>query len=119
MRGGAEYYVDTSGAAFDRSRAERQRLPVDDDWQPPFGGKGRPERGMAQLGSLGGGNHFIELQRCAETGTLFVQAHTGSRGLGHGLATNYFEMAKAAQPERSPTSISAISRRSRRIIAGT
>ena len=100
VRGGAEYYVDKYGAAFDRSRAERQRLPVDDAWQPPFGGKGRPERGMAQLGSLGGGNHFIELQRCAETGTLFVQAHTGSRGWGHGLATNYFEMAKVAQPER-------------------
>jgi tRNA-splicing ligase RtcB (3'-phosphate/5'-hydroxy nucleic acid ligase) len=99
VRGGAEYYVDKYGAAFDRSRAERQRLPVDDDWQPPFGGKGRPERGMAQLGSLGGGNHFIELQRCEETGTLFVQAHTGSRGWGHGLATNYFEMAKAAKPE--------------------
>ena len=55
VRGGAEYYVDTYGAAFDRSRAERQRLPVDDAWQPPFGGKGKPERGMAQLGSLGGG----------------------------------------------------------------
>jgi tRNA-splicing ligase RtcB (3'-phosphate/5'-hydroxy nucleic acid ligase) len=98
MRGGAEYYVEKYGATFDRSRAERHRLPVDDDWQPPLGGKGRPERGMDQLGSLGGGNHFIELQRCEETGTLFVQAHTGSRGWGHGLATNYFEMAKAEKP---------------------
>lgn len=51
-----------------------------------------------QLGSLGGGNHFIELQRCEETGTLFVQVHTGSRGFGHGLATNYFEMAKDERP---------------------
>jgi tRNA-splicing ligase RtcB (3'-phosphate/5'-hydroxy nucleic acid ligase) len=98
MRGGAEYYVEKYGATFDRSRAERHRLPVDDDWQPPLGGKGRPERGMDQLGSLGGGNHFIELQRCEETGTLFVQAHTGSRGWGHGLATNYFEMAKTEKP---------------------
>lgn len=61
----------------------------------PWGGKGSPERGLEQLGSLGGGNHFIELQRCEETKTLFVQVHTGSRGFGHGLATNYFEMAKA------------------------
>jgi tRNA-splicing ligase RtcB len=98
IRGGAEYYVEKYGATFDRSRAERHRLPVDDDWQPPLGGKGKPERGMEQLGSLGGGNHFIELQRCEETGTLFVQAHTGSRGWGHGLATNYFEMAKAEKP---------------------
>jgi tRNA-splicing ligase RtcB len=50
------------------------------------------------LGSLGGGNHFIELQRAEETGTLFVQVHTGSRGFGHGLATNYFELAREERP---------------------
>ena len=56
VRGGAEYYVAKYGTSFDRSRAERHRLPVDDRWRPPLGGKGRPERGMSQLGSLGGGN---------------------------------------------------------------
>lgn len=100
VRGGAEYYVEKYGARFDRSRAERHRIPVDDDWQIPFGGKGRPERGMNQLGSLGGGNHFIELQRAEETGTLFLQVHTGSRGFGHGLATNYFELAREERPEQ-------------------
>jgi tRNA-splicing ligase RtcB (3'-phosphate/5'-hydroxy nucleic acid ligase) len=99
VRGGAEYYVEKYGATFDRSQAERHRLPVDDDWDPPWGGKGRPERGKSQLGSLGSGNHFIELQRCEQTDTLFLQAHTGSRGFGHGLATNYFEMARAEKPD--------------------
>jgi tRNA-splicing ligase RtcB len=99
VRGGAEYYVEKYGATFDRSRAERHRIPVDDDWDIPQGGKGRPERGMDQLGSLGGGNHFIELQRSEMSGTLFVQVHTGSRGFGHGLATNYFEMAREERPE--------------------
>src|ERR671929_2172956 len=99
VRGGAEYYVEKYGAAFDRSHAERHRIPVDDDWQIPYGGKGRPERGRDQLGSLGGGNHFIELQRSSQTGTLFVQVHTGSRGFGHGLATNYFELAREEHPE--------------------
>jgi tRNA-splicing ligase RtcB len=94
VRGGAEYYVDKYGATFDRSRAERHRIPVEDSWQIPWGGEGRPERGLGQLGSLGGGNHFIELQREEESSTLFVQVHTGSRGFGHGLATNYFAMAK-------------------------
>jgi tRNA-splicing ligase RtcB len=97
--GGAEYYVEKYGTSFDRSRAERHRLPVGDDWRIPWGGKGQPERGMKQMGSLGGGNHFIELQKSEETGTLFVQAHTGSRGWGHGLATNYFELAKAERPD--------------------
>lgn len=99
VRGGAEYYVEKYGASFDRSRAERHRIPVDDDWSIPLGGKGRPERGMDQLGSLGGGNHFIELQRSEMTQTLFLQVHTGSRGFGHGLATNYFEMARAERPD--------------------
>jgi tRNA-splicing ligase RtcB len=98
VRGGAEHYVEKYGATFDRSRAERHRIPVEDSWQIPKGGKGKPERGMDQLGSLGGGNHFIELQRSETTGTLFVQVHTGSRGFGHGLATNYFEMAREARP---------------------
>jgi tRNA-splicing ligase RtcB len=99
VRGGAEYYVEKYGATFDRSHAERHRIPVEDSWQIPWGGKGRPERGLEQVGSLGGGNHFIELQRSEQTGTLFVQVHTGSRGFGHGLATNYFELAREEHPE--------------------
>jgi tRNA-splicing ligase RtcB len=101
IRGGAEYYCAKYGSSVDRSYAERNRLPVDDDWQPFYGGKGKPERGMSQLGSLGGGNHFMELQRCMETDTLFLQMHTGSRGFGHGLATNYFELAKQEHPEQT------------------
>ena len=100
IRGGAEYYVSKYGATFDRSHAERHRIPVDDSWTVPFGGRGRPERGMDQLGSLGGGNHFIELQRSESTGTLFVQVHTGSRGFGHGLATNFFDIAHEERPDK-------------------
>jgi tRNA-splicing ligase RtcB len=99
MRGGAEYYVKKYGAQFDRSRAERHRMPVEDQWEIPWGGRGRPERGRSQLGSLGGGNHFIELQKCSETNTLVVQVHTGSRGFGHGLATNFFDLAREERPE--------------------
>lgn len=98
VRGGAEHYVAKYGAAFDRSHAERHRIPVDDGWDVPWGGPGNPERGCGQVGTLGAGNHFIELQRCEETGTLFVQLHTGSRGFGHGLATNYFARAQAEHP---------------------
>jgi len=96
VRGGADYYTAHYGRRIDRSRAERDCLPVADSWQLP---SGRPDRGMAQLGSLGGGNHFIELQRSEQTQTLFVQIHTGSRGFGHGLAEHYFHVAKAEQPQ--------------------
>lgn len=98
IRGGAAYYARHYGERVDRTRAERDRLPVDDSWQPPWGGPGRPERGVPQLGTLGGGNHFIELQGNVNTGTLYVQMHSGSRGFGHGLATNYFHLAKAENP---------------------
>jgi tRNA-splicing ligase RtcB len=100
VRGGAAYYIEKFGAAVDRSRAERDRLPVDENWRIPWGGRGRPERGISQIGSLGGGNHFIELQRSIRDGTLFVQVHTGSRGFGHGLATNYFDLARAEKPDK-------------------
>jgi tRNA-splicing ligase RtcB len=98
IRGGAGYYVQRYGAKIDRARSERDAIPVDDRWQPPWGGPGRPERGIPQLGTLGGGNHFIELQGNVGTDTLYVQMHSGSRGFGHGLATNYFHLARSENP---------------------
>jgi tRNA-splicing ligase RtcB len=97
VRGGAEHYGDRYGASFDRGNAERHRIPVDDDWQIPWGGKGKPERGVTQVGSLGGGNHFMELQADQED-HLWLMVHTGSRGFGHGLTTNYFQLAKQDNP---------------------
>lgn len=50
-----------------------------------------------QLGTLGGGNHFIELQRPAwrtEDNELWVMLHTGSRNLGLKVANHYHEKAK-------------------------
>jgi tRNA-splicing ligase RtcB len=84
VRGGAE------AAGSPRGRAERDRIPVDDAWDIPR--DSRAWRGQNQLGSLGGGNHFIELQHDGER--LWVMYHTGSRGFGHGLATHYFEKAR-------------------------
>ncbi|MFO0640517.1 MAG: RtcB family protein [Polyangiaceae bacterium] len=99
VRGGAEHYIDKHRPDVSHTRAERQRVPVRDTWDVPWGGKGSPERGLDQLGTLGGGNHFIELQRGEPSGHLFVQVHTGSRGFGHGLATNYFELAREENPD--------------------
>lgn len=46
-----------------------------------------------QLGTLGGGNHFIEL--CTdEHGTLWVTLHSGSRGVGNKIGNHYIELAK-------------------------
>jgi len=48
---------------------------------------------LKQLGTLGGGNHFIELQRDTE-GWLWVMIHSGSRNLGLKVGEYYNEKAK-------------------------
>jgi tRNA-splicing ligase RtcB len=46
-----------------------------------------------QLGSLGGGNHFIEL--CQDTdGAVWIMLHSGSRGVGNQLARIHIDKAK-------------------------
>jgi tRNA-splicing ligase RtcB len=67
------------------------------------------ERGKRQLGSLGSGNHFLEVQtvetvydpRAAEAlglheGGVTVMIHTGSRGLGHQVCTDYLDVTGKA-----------------------
>jgi tRNA-splicing ligase RtcB len=51
-------------------------------------------KAMAQLGTLGGGNHFIEL--CEDTqGNAWVMLHSGSRNIGKSLAEIHIANAKA------------------------
>lgn len=67
------------------------------------------ERGRNQLGTLGSGNHFAEIQYVEEifdevTAKVFglsqnqivVLIHTGSRGLGHQVCTDYLEIMQDA-----------------------
>ena len=66
-------------------------------------------RGEDQVGTLGSGNHFLEIQKVdqvfdkktAETFGLFLEQvvimiHTGSRGLGHQIATDYIKIMMRA-----------------------
>ncbi|MDR2584683.1 MAG: RtcB family protein [Prevotellaceae bacterium] len=48
---------------------------------------------LKQLGTLGGGNHFIELQRCND-GFLWIMIHSGSRNFGLQVAEHYNKRAK-------------------------
>lgn len=52
-----------------------------------------------QLGTLGGGNHFIELV-ADETGALWVLLHSGSRGAGNVMAAHFIRLAKKRMRER-------------------
>jgi tRNA-splicing ligase RtcB len=46
-----------------------------------------------QIGTLGGGNHFIELQKDGE-GNLWIMLHSGSRNLGYKVAEYYNKLAQ-------------------------
>ena len=46
-----------------------------------------------QFGTLGGGNHFIELCT-SQTGELWLMLHSGSRGLGNAIGQYFIELAK-------------------------
>ena len=50
------------------------------------------KNGLKQLGSLGGGNHFIEIGSDV-TGEVWIIIHSGSRGIGHATATHYMKLA--------------------------
>jgi tRNA-splicing ligase RtcB len=68
------------------------------------------QRGAPQLGSLGAGNHFLEIQKVAEiydehaartfgvknTGQIMVMIHTGSRGFGHQVCTDHLRVLEQA-----------------------
>jgi tRNA-splicing ligase RtcB (3'-phosphate/5'-hydroxy nucleic acid ligase) len=47
-----------------------------------------------QLGTLGGGNHFIEIQRDADTGAVWVMVHSGSRNFGFKTAKHFNDRAR-------------------------
>ena len=55
--------------------------------------KGKNTSWAHQLGTLGGGNHFIEV--CLdEAGRAWVMLHSGSRGIGNAIGTYSIELAK-------------------------
>lgn len=55
--------------------------------------KGKTDTNLGQLGTLGGGNHFIEV--CLdESGFVWVMLHSGSRGVGNRIGTYFIELAK-------------------------
>ncbi|HET7496004.1 MAG TPA: RtcB family protein [Candidatus Limnocylindrales bacterium] len=78
------------------------KTPVDRDVALEAMGIDKPEsvkdawfdRALSQLGTLGGGNHFLELQR-DEAGTVFVMLHSGSRNLGKTICDEFHKRALA------------------------
>jgi tRNA-splicing ligase RtcB len=74
-------------------------------------GSGAADGRDSHLGSVGGGNHFVEIQAVEEVldgatahawglrqGTVAIMAHSGSVGLGHAVGSTFAERARAIFP---------------------
>jgi len=69
---------------------ERQYIPVDDSFLDSDRVTRARNKAAPQLGSVGGGNHFVEMQVDANDGSVWVMIHCGSRGYGWQTANHYF-----------------------------
>ena len=81
---------------------------------PSFVSDKARKRGLSQLGSLGSGNHFLEVDVVDDVfdedvakvfglkeGTVTVTVHCGSRGCGHQIATDYLQTMERFVKENS------------------
>lgn len=76
------------------------------DANPEFVSDKAIERGLPQLGTIGSGNHFLEIQKVDKIydekianafginkeGQVVIMIHCGSRGLGHQVASDYIKL---------------------------
>lgn len=68
---------------------ERQYIPIPEACDLNLIERAR-SKVVQQLGSVGGGNHFVEMQVDAATGEVWVMVHCGSRGYGWQTANHFF-----------------------------
>ncbi|MBI2324065.1 MAG: RtcB family protein [Chloroflexi bacterium] len=101
LRGGARWAVE-HGLGWPDDLETCEERGAMDGADPGLVSARAKERGRGQLGSLGSGNHFVEVEAVDEvfddrvaaafgvsTGQIVVFLHTGSRGLGHQVCTDF------------------------------
>jgi len=80
-----------------------------DDADPEYVSQTAKQRGSGQLGTLGSGNHFLEVQAVEEVydagiadafglfrKQVLIMVHSGSRGLGHQVCSDYIKVMQRA-----------------------
>lgn len=109
LEGGAEWAVQKGYGWEDdlASSEESGRMKTADSTKVDTKAK---QRGAPQLGTLGGGNHFLEIQRVERifdpeaakafginsVDQVMVSIHSGSRGCGHQIASDYIRIMEGA-----------------------
>lgn len=98
------------GASFEYND-RRKHAVLDEDWSVTHVTRAHKDKAWKQLGSSGGGNHFVEfgelhLEAPVELGGkrleqgvyLALLSHSGSRGAGEAVAKHYSALAKSLRP---------------------
>ena len=108
LRDGVKFPL-SKGIGWEEDAEFSEDHGVLDDARPEYVSDRAKERGAEQLGSLGAGNHFLEVQvveevldqQAANAFGLFpdqvcVMMHSGSRGVGHQTCTDFLKIADQA-----------------------
>ncbi len=84
---------DSIPVGFDHRKevVDAELLPIIEDELPIV--KSQWEQARHQLGTLGGGNHFLEIQK-GDDGHIWFMVHSGSRNVGLKVATHYNKIAQ-------------------------
>lgn len=102
IRLGIERRIPMSAGKFNNNVTESAQKRIDElnklskgkDYNKEFG----TTSWEMQLGTLGGGNHFIEV--CLdEEDTVWLTVHSGSRGIGNKIGTSYISKAQKLMKE--------------------
>jgi tRNA-splicing ligase RtcB len=111
LAGGARWAVEAGyGDAADLQRIEEQGCAT--GAIPEHVSERARQRQRREMGTLGSGNHYLEVQRIADVfdedaarafglreGEVVVTIHCGSRGLGHQIGTEFLREMAIAAPE--------------------
>ncbi|MFQ5790087.1 MAG: RtcB family protein, partial [Acidobacteriota bacterium] len=111
LMGGAQWAVSRGyGRQEDLDRMEEKGRVA--GARPEYVSDRAKKRQREEMGTLGSGNHYLEVQRVLEVyddgvaeslglqaGTVVVGIHCGSRGLGHQIGTDYLKRMVVAAPQ--------------------
>ena len=100
LRTGIERRIPLGAGAFNRTLTATAEKRVGQLRKAGKDYEGVDRRWTVALGSLGSGNHFIELS-LDENNQLWVVLHSGSRGIGNKLAMKHIKIAQKLMDEKA------------------
>ncbi|MEM4536578.1 MAG: RtcB family protein, partial [Nitrososphaerota archaeon] len=107
---GARYIVEKFGLGWHEDILHCEEVGAMEGADPKLVSPTAKNRGIGQIGTLGSGNHFLEVQRVdrifdpkaadrmgiTHEGQITVLIHTGSRGYGHQVCGDYLRVMERA-----------------------